>query len=284
MQKSEANTPSSKLPKLDIKHIIAIASGKGGVGKSTTAVNLALALQAQGAKVGLLDADLYGPSQAMMLGAKNRPESVDNQFLKPLICHGLQSMSIAYLIDNDDNPVIWRGPIVSNTLQQLLYTTLWENLDYLIIDLPPGTGDIVITLVQKIPLSGAIIVTTPQDIALIDARKALQMFKKVKVPLLGIVENMSLHTCSECGHQEAVFGTGGGEHMAQQYGISVLGQLPLSKNIREQSDAGMPTVIAEPTGPITEIYLDIAKKMRERLEEEKKSKASAFPKIVIEYT
>src|SRR6059036_3613295 len=222
-----------------IKNIIAVASGKGGVGKSTTAVNLALALSAEGASVGVLDADIYGPSQPMMLGITGRPESRDGKSLEPLEAYGVQAMSIGFLIDTD-TPMVWRGPMVTQALEQLLKDTNWRDLDYLIVDMPPGTGDIQLTLAQKVPVTGAVIVTTPQDIALIDARKGLKMFEKVGIPILGIVENMSTHICSSCGHEEHIFGAGGAERMAKDYGVMVLGALPLDIAIREQADSGKP--------------------------------------------
>src|SRR5207249_1906171 len=228
-----------------IKNIIAVASGKGGVGKSTTAVNLALALAAEGAQVGVLDADIYGPSQPTMLGIAGRPESRDGKTLEPLEAYGLQAMSIGCLIDVD-TPMVWRGPMVTQALQQLLTQTNWRDLDYLIIDMPPGTGDIQLTLSQKVPVTGAVIVTTPQDIALLDARKGLKMFEKVGIPILGIVENMSTHICSNCGHEEHIFGQGGAERMCKEYGVELLGSLPLDIAIREQADSGKPTVVADP--------------------------------------
>lgn len=264
-----------------IKHIIAVASGKGGVGKSTVAANLALALVKQGAKVGILDADIYGPSQPVMLGAKTLPEVLENQQIKPLILHGLQSMSIGYLVDQNA-AMIWRGPMVSTALQQLFHNTAWENLDYLIIDLPPGTGDIQLTLVQKIPITSAVIVTTPQDLALADAKRAIMMFEKVRVPVLGVIENMSLHSCSQCGHQEAIFGQAGGENLASQFNIPFLGALPLNRSIREHADQGCPTVVAEPDGTITQLYVEITKKMLEPLAQIAKNSLSKFPKIVVE--
>lgn len=242
-----------------IRNILAVASGKGGVGKSTVAVNLALALQAEGARVGMLDADIYGPSQPRMLGAQRRPESPDGKIMYPVIAHGLQSMSIGYLVD-DEQPMIWRGPMVSQALQQLLNETRWEDLDYLVVDLPPGTGDVQLTLSQRIPVSGALIVTTPQDIALLDARKALRMFQKVNVPVLGVVENMSTHICSQCGHEEAIFGHGGGARMASEYGLTLLGDLPLDIRIREQADSGCPTVAADPGGALAGRYREIARR------------------------
>ncbi len=262
------------------KHIIAVASGKGGVGKSTTAVNLALALVAEGARVGILDADIYGPNQPQMLGADSRPETKDNKTFEPIVRYGVQSMSIGYLIDQD-TPMVWRGPMATSALQQLLTQTNWDNLDYLIIDLPPGTGDIQLTLTQKIPLSGAVIVTTPQDIALLDARKAIAMFQKVNVPVLGVVENMSVHICSQCGHAESIFGHEGGKRLAEQYHVDLLGSLPLDIRIREQADSGKPTVVAEPDGTITKIYRAIAREVAAKLSLQAKT-ASKFPKIVIE--
>jgi ATP-binding protein involved in chromosome partitioning len=266
-----------------VKNIIAVASGKGGVGKSTTSVNLALALQAEGARVGVLDADIYGPSIPRMLGLEGKPESPDGKTITPKQNHGLQAMSIGLLI-GEDTPMIWRGPMVTQALQQLLGETSWEDLDYLIIDLPPGTGDIQLTLCQRVPLSAAIIVTTPQDIALLDARKALQMFNKVSVPVLGIVENMAIHVCSNCGHAEHIFGSGGGERMAQQYGVPLLGSLPLDIRIREQADGGTPTVIAEPKSELAERYRQIARSAAARLSEQSRNKAFGMPKIVIQST
>ncbi|MGR9015182.1 MAG: iron-sulfur cluster carrier protein ApbC, partial [Gammaproteobacteria bacterium] len=234
-------------PQPNVKNIIAVASGKGGVGKSTTAVNLALALAAEGANVGILDADIYGPSIPMMLGLSGYPESKDNKTMMPKIAYGIQTISIGYLVEADQ-AMIWRGPMVTTALQQLLKDTNWDNLDYLVIDLPPGTGDIQLTLSQQIPVSGAIIVTTPQDIALIDAQRGLGMFEKVNVPVLGLVENMSMHICSNCGHEEAIFGKGGGLAMAERNRIEFLGSLPLDINIRQFADSGRPTVVADPDG------------------------------------
>lgn len=264
-----------------IKNIIAVASGKGGVGKSTTAVNLALALQADGAKVGVLDADIYGPSQPRMLGISGQPESVDGKTLQPMQNHGLKAMSIGFLID-EDTPMIWRGPMVTQALEQLLNDTQWGDLDYLVVDLPPGTGDIQLTLSQKIPVSGAIIVTTPQDIALLDARKGLKMFEKVEVPILGVVENMSMHVCSSCGHVEHIFGEGGGQSMADQYDVNYLGGLPLDRSIREQVDGGNPTVVADPDGKITAIYKDIGRRATAKLAQQSKDYSTKFPTIKIQ--
>jgi ATP-binding protein involved in chromosome partitioning len=266
-----------------VKNIIAVASGKGGVGKSTTAVNLALALSAEGANVGLLDADIYGPSQPRMLGASERPESPDGKSLNPVVSHGVQSMSIGYLIE-EETPMVWRGPMVTQALEQLLRDTRWQGLDYLIIDLPPGTGDTQLTLSQKVPVSGAIIVTTPQDIALLDARKGLKMFEKVEVPVLGIVENMSIHICSKCGHEEHIFGEGGGQRMAAQYNVPFLGSLPLDIRIREETDSGQPTVVAEPDSRIAGLYRDIARRAAARLSLQAKNYSHKFPTIVIQNT
>lgn len=264
-----------------IKNIIAVASGKGGVGKSTTAANLALALQAEGASVGILDADIYGPNQPQMLGGLETPALREDKKMLPVMHHGLQTMSIGYLV-NPETPMIWRGPMVTTALQQLLRDTVWDSLDYLIIDLPPGTGDIQLTLSQKIPVAGAIIVTTPQDIALLDARKGLEMFRKVKVPVLGVIENMSIHICSQCGHQEAIFGRGGGQRLAETANVELLGQLPLDLSIRENADRGQPSVIADPQSPIAQCYRDIARRLAARLSLQPKNYASKFPKIVVE--
>ncbi len=269
-------------PLANVKNIIAIASGKGGVGKSTTAVNLALALAAEGASVGVLDADIYGPSQPLMLGlAGERPTSTDGQSMQPLTAHGIQVMSIGFLID-PDQPMVWRGPMVTSALNQLLNQTQWQDLDYLIVDMPPGTGDIQLTLSQQVPVSGAVIVTTPQDIALLDARKGLQMFRKVSVPILGIVENMSTHICSECGHEEPIFGSGGGESMAADFDVELIGSLPLDLSIREQTDSGEPTVIAEPDGPNAQAYRHAARRMAALLAIQGKDYSRRFPKIVVE--
>ncbi len=270
-------------PLPEVRNIIAIASGKGGVGKSTTAVNLALALVAEGARVGVLDADIHGPSIPMMLGLHGKPESPDGKQIEPKLSHGLQAISIGLFL-GEDTPAIWRGPMTTQYLQQLLTTTLWKDLDYLIIDLPPGTGDIQLTLAQRVPVSAAIIVTTPQDIALLDARRALKMFEKVDVPVLGLVENMAVHVCSQCGHAEHIFGTGGGEKMAAQYGVPLLGSLPLDIGIREQADSGAPTVVSQPDSAIAATYRLIARKAAGRLSLQARNKSIAFPSIVIENT
>ncbi len=264
-----------------VKNIIAIASGKGGVGKSTTSVNLALALSAEGATVGILDADIYGPSQPRMLGVNQQPESSDGKSLEPLNSYHIQSMSIGYLID-EETPMIWRGPMVTQALEQLLNDTKWKDVDYLIVDLPPGTGDTQLTLAQKVPVTGAVIVTTPQDIALLDARKGLKMFEKVEVPVLGIVENMSTHICSNCGHEEHIFGAGGGERMAEQFDVDLLGSLPLDMSIRVGTDEGKPTVVAEPEGRIAQVYRDIARRMAAKLSLKSKDFSASFPNIVIQ--
>ena len=266
-----------------VKNIIAVASGKGGVGKSTTAVNLALALSAEGASVGILDADIYGPSLPMMLGISGRPESKAENTIEPMEAHGLQASSIGFLI-NEDSPMVWRGPMVTSALEQLLRQTRWRDLDYLIVDMPPGTGDIQLTLSQKVPVTGAVIVTTPQDIALLDARKGLKMFEKVGVPIIGIVENMSTYICPSCGHEEHVFGSGGGQKMCSDYGVDFLGSLPLNISIREQSDAGRPTVVAEPDGPISMVYQQIARQIAIRIAGLAKDMSSKFPNIVIQNT
>lgn len=265
-----------------VKNIIAVASGKGGVGKSTTAVNLALALSAEGATVGLLDADIYGPSQPRMLGIEGgKPESEDGQSLEPMNSYHIQSMSIGYLIDAE-TPMIWRGPMVTQALEQLLKDTKWRDVDYLIVDLPPGTGDIQLTLAQKVPVSGAVIVTTPQDIALLDARKGLKMFQKVEVPVLGIVENMSIHICSQCGHEEHIFGQGGGMAMCNDYNVDFLGALPLDISIRVSTDDGKPSVVAEPDSRIAQIYREIARRTAAKLALQGKNYAAKFPNIVIQ--
>jgi len=264
-----------------VKNIIAVASGKGGVGKSATAVNLALALAAEGANVGILDADIYGPSQPQMLGITQQPESLDGKSMEPVIAHGIQAMSIGLLIDVE-TPMVWRGPMVTQALQQLLNDTNWKNVDYLIVDMPPGTGDIQLTLAQKIPVTGALIVTTPQDIALLDARKGLKMFEKVGIPIFGIIENMSTHTCSNCGHTEPIFGAGGGEKMCQDYDTDFLGALPLDIRIREQTDVGEPSVVADPEGEIAKTYRDIARKVAVKIAQSAKDHSEVFAKIIME--
>jgi ATP-binding protein involved in chromosome partitioning len=271
-------------PLPNVRNIVAVASGKGGVGKSTTAVNLALALAGEGAKVGVLDADIYGPSIPLMLGvADEKPTSDDGQSLNPTQAHGLQVMSIGFLIDADE-PMIWRGPMVTQALNQMLQQTRWSDLDYLIVDMPPGTGDIQLTLSQQVPVSGAVIVTTPQDIALLDARKGLQMFRKVNVPVLGVIENMSTHVCTNCGHEEPLFGSGGGARMAADYEVELLGQLPLDLRIRQQTDSGQPSVIAEPEGGPAEAYRNTARQMAARLAMQGRDYSARFPKIVVEET
>jgi ATP-binding protein involved in chromosome partitioning len=267
-----------------VKNIIAVASGKGGVGKSTTAVNLALALAAEGARVGMLDADIYGPSQPTMLGISGQPESTDGKTMSPMTSHGLQAMSIGFLINGEDTPMVWRGPMVTQALEQLLHQTKWDNLDYLVVDLPPGTGDIQLTLAQKVPVTGAVIVTTPQDIALMDARKGLKMFEKVGIKIVGIVENMSTHICSKCGHEEHIFGAGGGEKMCADYNTEFLGSLPLDIQIREQTDSGKPTVVADPDGNIAKVYKQIARRVAVKVAEMAQDHSAAFPKIVVQNT
>jgi ATP-binding protein involved in chromosome partitioning len=266
-----------------VKNIIAVASGKGGVGKSTTAVNLALALAAEGAQVGVLDADIYGPSLPTMLGTHDRPESTDGKSMEPLRAHGLQANSIGFLIEQD-SPMVWRGPMVTSALEQLLHQTNWQNLDYLIVDMPPGTGDIQLTLAQKVPVTGAVIVTTPQDIALIDARRGLKMFEKVSIPILGIVENMSMYCCPNCGHTETIFGEGGGKAMCEQYEVPFLGDLPLNRGIREQADSGTPTVAADPDGHVAQLYKAIARKVAIGVAQKSKDMSSKFPSIVVQNT
>ncbi len=267
-------------PLKGVKNMIAIASGKGGVGKSTLTANFALALSAEGAKVGVLDADIYGPSQPRMLGVSGRPSSTDGKTLEPLSGYNLQIMSIGFLVD-EESPMIWRGPMVTQALEQMLQNTHWDDLDYLIIDLPPGTGDTQLTLAQKVPVSGSLIVTTPQDIALLDARKAYKMFEKVDIPVLGVVENMSTHICSNCGHEEHIFGSQGGKKMADQYELNFLGDIPLDITIRENADGGQPTVIADPDGPIAQKYKTIARKAAAKLALRKKDYSDKFPNITI---
>jgi ATP-binding protein involved in chromosome partitioning len=270
----------SPLP--NVRNVVAVASGKGGVGKSTVAANLALAWAAQGARVGLLDADIYGPSQPIMLGLTGqRPSSPDGKRIQPLPAHGLVAMSIGFLIDAEQ-PMVWRGPMVTQALTQLLGDTDWGDLDYLVIDMPPGTGDIQLTLSQRVPVSGAVIVTTPQDIALADARKGLKMFEKVNVPVLGVVENMSLHVCSHCGHVDHLFGAGGGARMAAQYGVELLGELPLDARVREEADGGAPTVVASPGSPHAAPYFTMARRTAAALARRAKDRSTLFPKIVVE--
>lgn len=267
-----------------VKNIIAVASGKGGVGKSTTAVNLALALAQEGAAVGLLDADIYGPSQPQMLGlVGQKPDSPDGASMEPLQAYGLQAMSIGFMIDVD-SPMVWRGPMVTQALEQLLKQTNWHDVDYLIVDMPPGTGDTQLTLAQKVPVTGALIVTTPQDIALIDARKGLKMFEKVGIPILGLIENMSLHVCSQCGHTEHIFGQGGGARMCQDYDTEFLGALPLERSIRELTDAGTPTVVGAPDSPSAEIYRTIARRVAIKVAERARDMSARFPNIVVQNT
>jgi ATP-binding protein involved in chromosome partitioning len=271
----------SLAPLPGIRNVIAVASGKGGVGKSTMAANLALALALEGARVGVLDADIYGPSQPRMLGLQGeRPVSRDGKRLEPLEAHGVKVMSIGFLIE-EEQPMVWRGPMVTQALTQLLSDTNWGELDYLVVDMPPGTGDIQLTLSQRVPVSGAVIVTTPQDIALLDARKGLRMFQKVQIPVLGVIENMSTHVCSRCGHEEPIFGTGGGGRMADQYGVALLGQIPLDIRIRQETDAGRPTVVADPDGPVGRAYLETARRMAARLSA---AGAAAAPRITVEDT
>ncbi len=277
--KAKAIPPSMKRL-AGIKNIIAVASGKGGVGKSTTAANLALALAAEGARVGMLDADIYGPSQTMMLGTNGQAAANKDNKIEPKVAHGVQVMSMG-LLTKDDTPMVWRGPMASSAMEQLLTETAWDNVDYLIVDMPPGTGDIQLTLSQRVPVTGAVIVTTPQDIALLDARKGLVMFEKVKVPILGIVENMAMHVCSKCGHVEHIFGQGGGERMSDQYSVQFLGSLPLDIRIREQADSGNPTVVSDPDGPIAQSYKEIARTIGARVALLAEDHSSKFPSIKI---
>jgi ATP-binding protein involved in chromosome partitioning len=267
----------------NVKNIIAVSSGKGGVGKSTVAVNLALALAAEGARVGMLDADIYGPSQPLMLGISGQPESTDGNTLEPLVGHGIQTISIGFLVD-PDQPMIWRGPMVTQALQQLLTQTNWNDLDYLVVDMPPGTGDIALTLSQQVPVTGAVIVTTPQDIALIDARKGFKMFEKVGVPIVGLVENMAIHVCSKCGHAEHIFGQGGAQKMAADFGVEVIGSLPLDIRIREQADSGRPTVVAEPDGDLANAYKAIARKVAVSVAGKAKDLSLKMPAIKVQNT
>jgi ATP-binding protein involved in chromosome partitioning len=264
----------------NVKNIVAVASGKGGVGKSTTAVNLALALAAEGARVGVLDADIYGPSIPMMMGISGKPESADGKTMEPLENYGVQVMSIGFLVAQDE-AMIWRGPMATQALEQLLRQTNWQDLDYLIVDMPPGTGDIQLTLSQRVPMTGAVIVTTPQDIALLDAKKGIKMFQKVGVPILGIVENMAVHVCSNCGHVEHVFGADGGKTMAAEYGMDYLGALPLSMQIRVQADSGEPTVVADPEGEVAGIYKAVARQVALSIAAKNRDFSSKFPSIKI---
>jgi len=267
----------------NVKNIVAVASGKGGVGKSTVAVNLALALAAEGATVGMLDADIYGPSQPTMLGIKGKPESKDGKSIEPMVGHGVQAMSIGFMIDTEQ-PMVWRGPMVTQALEQLLNETHWRDIDYLVVDLPPGTGDIQLTLAQRVPVTGAVIVTTPQDIALLDARKGLKMFEKVNIPILGIVENMSTHVCPNCGHESHIFGEGGADRMANDYQVEVLGNIPLDIDIRRQADSGKPTVVAAPDSRAAQIYRQIARRVAVKLAEKQQDHSAVFPKIVVQNT
>jgi len=264
----------------NVKNIVAVASGKGGVGKSTTAVNLALALAAEGATVGILDADIYGPSQPMMMGIEARPESEDGKTMEPLENYGVQVMSIGFLVEAD-NPMIWRGPMATQALEQLLRQTNWADLDYLIVDMPPGTGDIQLTLSQRVPLTGAVMVTTPQDIALLDVKKGIKMFEKVGVPILGIVENMAVHVCSNCGHVEHIFGEEGGKRLAAEYKIDYLGALPLDLSIRVQADGGRPSVVSDPDGEIAGLYKAVARQLAVRIAQRAKDFSAKFPNITI---
>jgi ATP-binding protein involved in chromosome partitioning len=266
-----------------VKNIVAVASGKGGVGKSTTAVNLALALAAEGASVGILDADIYGPSQPMMMGISGRPESADGKTMEPMENYGVQVMSVGFMVE-PDNPMIWRGPMATQALDQLLRQTNWRELDYLIVDMPPGTGDIQLSLSQRVPLTGAVIVTTPQDIALLDARKGLKMFEKVNVPILGVVENMAVYCCPNCGHTEHIFGADGGKHMATEYNVDYLGALPLNMSIRVQADSGRPTLVSEPDGEIANLYKAMARQVALKIAAKAKDFSAKFPTITISKT
>jgi ATP-binding protein involved in chromosome partitioning len=277
-----APVPAATEPLPGVRNIIAVASGKGGVGKSTTAVNLGLALAAEGARIGILDADIYGPSLPAMMGLTGqRPVSADGKVLQPLVAHGIQCMSIGFLVD-DDQPMVWRGPMATSALNQLMTGTDWQDLDYMIVDMPPGTGDIQLTLSQQVPVSGSVIVTTPQDIALHDAMKGLKMFEKVDIPVLGIVENMSIHICSACGNKDHIFGAGGGEKMANRYNVPLLGELPLDSRIREEADTGCPSVVANPDSDVAAIYVDVARKIAAGIASMTTGAAADFPRIVVE--
>jgi len=278
----EANKTQNNMPSLHkVKNIVAVASGKGGVGKSTTSVNIALALAAEGAKVGILDADIYGPSVPKMLGIEEatRPEFLDEKHFYPIMAHGIQSMSMGYMV-TDSTPMVWRGPMVSGALQQLLSQCMWQDLDYLVVDMPPGTGDIQLTLSQKVPVTGSVIVTTPQDIATLDAKKGIEMFRKVDIPVLGVVENMAMHTCSSCGHEEHIFGSGGGERIANEYQTDLLGALPLDLSIREFADQGEPTVVKEPESAIAAAYREIARKLAGQLAMRGRNDANPVVQII----
>ncbi len=280
-QNIHAHKPQGELQSLaGVRNIIAVASGKGGVGKSTTAVNLALALKAEGAKVGILDADIYGPNVGLMLGIAEgtRPATREEKYFVPLQAHGIQAMSMAFMV-TDKTPMVWRGPMVSGAVQQLLTQSLWDDLDYLIVDMPPGTGDIQLTLAQKVPVTGAVIVTTPQDMALLDGQKGIEMFRKVDIPVLGVVENMSIHICSNCGHHEALFGSEGGQRIADEYETELLGQLPLHMTIREQTDSGNPTVVAEPDSEVARLYCDIARRVGASLAQRERDTSAPIPSI-----
>lgn len=282
-QSIRAYQPQNNLQSIaGVRNIVAVASGKGGVGKSTTAVNLALALQAEGCRVGILDSDIYGPSIGMMLGVPEgqRPEIRDEKFFVPIEAHGIQAMSMAF-VTTDKTPVVWRGPMVSGAVQQLLTQTLWDDLDYLIVDMPPGTGDIALTLAQKVPVTGAVVVTTPQDIALLDCQRGIEMFRKVDIPVLGVVENMSVHICSNCGHREPLFGEGGGSRVADDYETILLGQLPLHMTIREQTDGGTPTVVAEPDSEVARTYCDTARRMGALLSKRERNLSAPIPSISV---
>lgn len=281
--KIEPHTGKQKIPQLpNIKNIIAVASGKGGVGKSTIAVNLAMALAEDGANVGILDADIYGPSQPKMLNSELEKPQQKNKTFIPIQRHGVQSMSIGYLVAQNV-PMVWRGPMIGKAMQQLLLDTQWDNLDYLIVDLPPGTGDVQLTLCQKIPVSGAVIVTTPQDLALLDVTRACEMFRQLNVPILGVVENMSVYHCPKCGHEEKIFGEGGGKKLAEQYEQEIVATIPLNRLIREMTDSGHPLVIADPNGPYTELFIHMARKIAAKLSLQTKDYSSRFPKIVVEH-